>query len=252
MVTTLGLVLEPTGSIIFNEWTGKGRVGGRPAEVVRPRPVPDPFIHFWYLHIFTCHSAFWHFFSAFCAAHSEMQNAISDGCLRQDFHAGRSPLQYRLAAGQPHPARIISRRLLPLDKLFEELLQPHYSRLQPQTRVPLCFGLFIVGCLNLWTTVRPERLAIGCSESKRKRSRQTSGSIHCLHVTQLLGLWFSPQVLFGNRDKLYLRPLVCKIYDSRNTFSLGQVHCSHQLLAHQVQSNNCNLFRIAVKFYFHF
>lgn len=168
MVTTLGLVLEPTGSIIFNEWTGKGRVGGRPAEVVRPRPVPDPFIHFWYLHIFTCHSAFWHFFSAFCAAHSEMQNAISDGCLRQDFHAGRSPLQYRLAAGQPHPARIISRRLLPLDKLFEELLQPHYSRLQPQTRVPLCFGLFIVGCLNLWTTVRPERLAIGCSESKGK------------------------------------------------------------------------------------
>jgi len=52
------------------------------------------------------------------------------------------------AGGIPARHRIISRRLLPLDKLFEELLL-----LRPQTRVHLpgisLFGLFIVGCLNL-------------------------------------------------------------------------------------------------------
>jgi len=159
------------------------------------------------------------------------------------------------AGGIPARHRIISRRLLPLDKLFEELLL-----LRPQTRVHLpgisLFGLFIVGCLNLWTTVRALRLAIGLLFAMAKRSRRDK-RIHSLYPwLNSLELWFIRRIpKYCSSIAISSISFISGIWHSKfmsRKILLASAKFARPALSPQVQSNNCNLFQIAVKFYFHF
>lgn len=222
MVTTLGLVLRPGPLYLMSEPTELNWTRGpnhtalytiyymipgptRPDQTSRsragqtgPRPIHSLLI-FAYFHMS---------FGFLAVLFRPLCECNCSCCLRRDLHAGSGSGMER----NPHSCiayRIISRRLLPLDKLFEELPRP-------QTRVHLPGIPFTVQCLAylLWDVLIYERLSEPwdfpsvCLRWRKRSARDKR--IHLLHpydstrVNSTPGAVIHsayPKVLFLNRDK---------------------------------------------------